>query len=107
MAGTRDRTLERLESLESELEWARDLNEVGVRDTQASISDMRADLARLKADLAVYQSQQEKLAQRLEGLNAGLSAIVGGMTKLETKMTAPRKIVRDESGLITKVEIER
>ncbi len=106
MGGTRDRTLERLESLESELEWSRDLTDVGLKDTQHSLSELRADLARFKVELAGYQAQQDKLAMRLEQMALGLGRVVDGLTRLEKRASAPRKIIRDESGLITKVEVE-
>jgi len=97
---------ERLDELEGELVWARDLNEVGSQEIKSNLGDLRADLARLKSDLAMYQAQQDKLALRLETLSRGLSEIVGGLTKLETRMHAPRKIIRDEDGMITRVEVE-
>jgi chromosome segregation ATPase len=97
---------ERLEDLEGELAWSRDLSEVGTREVQGSLSDLRADLARLKADLSQYQAQQERLAQRLDALSGGLGEIVSGMTRLEARIHAPRKIIRDEDGMITRVEVE-
>jgi septal ring factor EnvC (AmiA/AmiB activator) len=96
----------RLEDLEGELAWSRDLNEAGTREVQGSLSEMRADLARLKTDLAQYQTHQAKLADQLKTLSLSLSGVVSGLTQLESRMTAPRKIIRDEDGMITRVEVE-
>jgi chromosome segregation ATPase len=103
---TDKRIAARLEALEGEIEWSRDLTDLGLRDTQASVSDLRADLAKLKSDLANYQVQQEGLSRRLEALAQGLGEIVRGMTSLESKMGAPRRVIRDQDGLITKIEVE-
>jgi len=102
----RDKISAKLERLEEELEWSRDLHDVGLRDTQNSLSDLRADLARFKTELAGYQAHQDKLALRLETMAQGLGRVVDGLTRLEKRSSAPRRIVRDQDGLITKVEVE-
>ena len=102
----RDKISAKLERLEEELEWSRDLQDVGLRDTQNSLSDLRADLARFKTELAGYQAHQDKLALRLETMAQGLGRVVDGLTRLEKRASAPRKIIRDQDGLISKVEVD-
>lgn len=89
----------RLDSLESDLFEFSTANRL-------SFEDVAVTLKELRADLAAARSENEVLRGRLEAQETRFSSIGRSLEDVRRSMTAPRKILRDENGLITGVKLE-
>lgn len=89
----------RLDSLESDLFEFSTSNRMSFEDVAVTLKELRGDLAATRAE-------NQSLRSRLEAQEARFVGLGGKIEDLRRSMTAPKKIIRDENGLITGVTLD-